>query len=144
MFGVITGYSDHTLGDHIPCAAVAMGANVIEKHYTLGRHLEGPDHIFAIEPKELADMVNKIREIESACGDGIKNGPRTEELELYTKARRSIIARRKIIKGQVIANEDIVIKRPGLGIHPSQINLVVGKIAKMDIEGDEPISWGMI
>jgi sialic acid synthase SpsE len=144
MFGVITGYSDHTLGDHIPCAAVAMGAKVIEKHYTLGRGLPGPDHNFAIEPDELKAMVNKMRDIEAAFGDGIKNGPRTEELELFTKARRSIIARNKIIKGQVIKNEDIIIKRPGLGIHPSQINVVVGRIAKSDIEEDEPITWDTI
>ncbi len=144
MFGVITGYSDHTLGDHIPCAAVAMGAKVIEKHYTLGRHLPGPDHNFAIEPNELKAMVDKIRDIESAFGDGLKNGPRAEEKDLYTKARRSIIARNKIDKGQLIKENDIIIKRPGLGIHPTQINLVVGKVAKITIEEDEPITWEMI
>jgi N,N'-diacetyllegionaminate synthase len=144
MFGVITGYSDHTLGDHIPCAAVAMGAKVIEKHYTLGRQLPGPDHNFAIEPDELKTMVSRIRDIESAIGDGIKNGPREEEMELFTKARRSIIAKNKINKGQVIKEEDIVIKRPGLGIHPSQITLVVGKKALQDIDEDEPITWAMI
>jgi sialic acid synthase SpsE len=144
MFGVIVGYSDHTLGDHIPCAAVAMGAKVIEKHYTLDRTMEGPDHNFAIEPKELKAMVNKMRDIELAFGDGIKNGPREEELELYIKARRSIIAKNKIIKGQIITNNDIIIKRPGFGIHPSQINIVVGRIAKKDIEEDEPITWDTI
>jgi sialic acid synthase SpsE len=144
MFGVITGYSDHTLGDYIPCAAVAMGAKVIEKHYTLGRHLPGPDHNFAIEPGELKLMVQRIRDIESAFGDGIKNGPRPEEMELYTKARRSIIAKNKINKGQVIEEKDLVIKRPGLGIHPSQIALVVGKKAVKDIEEDEPITWQML
>lgn len=144
MFGVITGYSDHTLGDHIPCAAVAMGAKVIEKHYTLGRGLPGPDHNFAIEPEELKAMIGRIRDIESAFGDGLKNGPRAEEQELYTKARRSIIAKNKISKGQVITNDDIIIKRPGLGIHPSQIHLVVGKTAKANIDDDEPITWEMI
>ncbi|MCW3102567.1 MAG: N-acetylneuraminate synthase [Bacteroidetes bacterium] len=144
MFNVITGYSDHTLGDHIPCAAVAMGAKVIEKHYTLGRGLPGPDHNFAIEPEELKIMMERIRDIESAIGDGIKNGPRAEEMELFTKARRSIIAKNKISKGQVIAEGDIVIKRPGMGIHPSQIALVVGKKALQDIDEDEPITWEMI
>ncbi|MCE3278363.1 MAG: N-acetylneuraminate synthase [Bacteroidetes bacterium] len=144
MFGVITGYSDHTLGDHIPCAAVAMGAKVIEKHYTLGRGLPGPDHNFAIEPEELKVMVSRMRDIESAIGDGIKNGPREEEMELYTKARRSIIAKTKINKGHIITGNDIVIKRPGLGIHPSQIELVIGKKAIKDIEEDEPITWDMI
>ncbi len=143
-FNIVTGYSDHTMGDHIPCAAVAMGAHVIEKHYTLGRQLPGPDHNFAIEPNELKDMVNKIRDIESAFGDGLKNGPRVEEQELFTKARRSIIARNKISKGQLIKDADIIIKRPGLGIHPSEINSVVGKTAKKDIEEDEPITWEMI
>lgn len=144
MFDVITGYSDHTMGDHIPCAAVAMGAKVIEKHYTLGRHLPGPDHNFAIEPEELKTMVSRIRDIESAVGDGVKNGPRAEEMELFTKARRSIIAKKKISKGHQITEEDIVIKRPGLGIHPSQITVVVGKTAKRDIDEDEPITWEMI
>lgn len=144
MFGVITGYSDHTLGDHIPCAAVAMGASVIEKHYTLGRSLPGPDHNFAIEPQELKDMVSRMRDIESAMGDGIKNGPREEERELYTKARRSILAKTKISKGQPIREEDLVIKRPGLGIHPSQLLSVIGRVALRDIEEDEPITWEMI
>jgi sialic acid synthase SpsE len=144
MFGVISGYSDHTLGDHIPCAAVAMGAKVIEKHYTLERNLPGPDHNFAIEPQELKLMVERIRDIESAFGDGIKNGPRLEEEELYTKARRSILARNPIKKGQVIKDNDIVIKRPGMGIHPAQINLVVGRIAQIDIDEDEPITWKML
>lgn len=144
MFDVITGYSDHTMGDHIPCAAVAMGAKVIEKHYTLGRQLPGPDHNFAIEPVELKSMVSKIRDIESAFGDGLKNGPRKEEEELFTKARRSIIARKKISKGQTIKDEDIIIKRPGSGIHPSLINLVVGKVAQQPIDEDDPITWEMI
>jgi sialic acid synthase SpsE len=144
MFNVITGYSDHTMGDHIPCAAVALGAKVIEKHYTLGRDLPGPDHNFAIEPEELKVMVSRMRDIESAIGDGVKNGPRTEEMELYTKARRSIIAKNKISKGQVIEENDLVIKRPGLGIHPSQIGIVVGKKAMKDIDEDEPITWEMI
>jgi sialic acid synthase SpsE len=143
-FGVITGYSDHTLGDHIPCAAVAMGAKVIEKHYTLDRQLPGPDHNFAIEPEELELMISKIRDIESAIGDGIKNGPREEEMELFSKARRSLIARQKISKGSVITEEDIIIKRPGLGIHPSQLSIVVGRKALKDIDEDEPITWEMI
>jgi sialic acid synthase SpsE len=144
MFGVITGYSDHTLGDHIPCAAVAMGAKVIEKHYTLGRHLPGPDHNFAIEPEELKNMIDRIRDIESSMGDGLKNGPREEEMELFSKARRSILAKNRIGKGQTITGDDIVIKRPGLGIHPSQIYSVIGRVAQRDIEEDEPITWEMI
>jgi len=143
-FDVIVGYSDHTLGDHIPCAAVAMGAKVIEKHYTLDRNMEGPDHAFAIEPAELDVMVKKIRDIESAIGNGIKNGPRREEMEFYEKARRSIMAKRDISEGEIIKDEDLVIKRPGTGIHPSQLPIVIGRKALKDIEVDDPITWDSI
>jgi sialic acid synthase SpsE len=143
-FNVIVGYSDHTLGDHISCAAVALGAKVIEKHSTLDRNMNGPDHAFAIEPHELKDMVLKIRDIESGLGDGIKNGPRLEEMEFYQKARRSIIAKRNIAKGEIIKDEDLIIKRPGYGIHPSQLAIVVGRIAQTDIEADEPLTWEVI
>jgi sialic acid synthase SpsE len=143
-FGVITGYSDHTLGDHVPCAAVALGAKVIEKHYTLNRDMEGPDHAFAIEPTELTEMVRKIRDIEMALGDGRKNGPREEEAEFYKNARRSVIAKRNLKKGDVIQSEDLVIKRPGYGIHPSLINTIIGRIAQTDIEAESPITWNMI
>jgi sialic acid synthase SpsE len=140
-FDVITGYSDHTLGDHIPCAAVGLGAKVIEKHYTLDRNLDGPDHAFAIEPSELEAMVNKIRDIEFSLGNGIKNGPREEEMEHYKKARRSIVAFRDIKKGARIENKDLIIKRPGYGIHPKMINIVVGRIARKDFIVDDPITW---
>jgi sialic acid synthase SpsE len=143
-FNVITGYSDHTMGDHIACAAVALGAKVIEKHYTLSRKMDGPDHAFAIEPNELAEMVSKIRDIEAGLGDGLKNGPREEEMEFYKKARRSILSSRNISKGEVIQDQDIVIKRPGYGIQPSLIDLVVGRTAKVNIEADSPITWDMI
>jgi sialic acid synthase SpsE len=143
-FNVITGYSDHTLGDHIACASVAMGAKVIEKHYTLSRKSEGPDHAFAIEPQELKDMVDKVRDIEAALGDGMKNGPREEELEFYKNARRSLIAGRDIKKGETISGEDIVIKRPNYGIHPSLINQVIGRRALADIGQDDPITWDKI
>lgn len=144
MFGIITGYSDHTIGDHIPIAAVAMGAKVIEKHITLDRSLSGPDHAFAMELDELKDMVSRIRDVESSIGDGFKNGPRNEEMELYKKARRSIIAKNKISKGSIIKSEDIIIKRPGLGIHPSYENIVIGRKALKDIEEDEPINWDLL
>jgi sialic acid synthase SpsE len=143
-FNVITGYSDHTMGDHIACAAVALGAKVIEKHYTLSRKMDGPDHAFAIEPHELEDMVSKIRDIESGLGDGMKNGPRDEEMEFYKNARRSILSARNISKGEIIQDQDIVIKRPGYGIQPSMINMVIGRTAKTDIEADSPIIWEMI
>jgi sialic acid synthase SpsE len=143
-FNVITGYSDHTMGDHIACAAVALGAKVIEKHYTLSRKMDGPDHAFAIEPNELAEMVSKIRDIEAGLGDGMKNGPREEEMEFYKNARRSILSSRNISKGEVIQDHDIVIKRPGYGIQPSMINMVIGRTAKTNIQADSPITWEMI
>jgi N,N'-diacetyllegionaminate synthase len=143
-FDVITGYSDHTLGDHIACAAVALGASVIEKHYTLDRTMSGPDHVFAIEPRELKNMVDKIRDIEAAKGDGMKNGPRAEEMEFYKNARRSVLAARDIAIGEIIKNEDLIIKRPGYGIHPSMINLIIGRTANQNIEADSPITWEKI
>ena len=86
-------------------------------------------------------MINKIRDIENAFGDGIKNGPRPEELELFKKARRSIVAKNKISKGQVIKDRDIIIKRPNYGIHPSFIEKIIGRKAIDDIEKDAPITW---
>jgi N,N'-diacetyllegionaminate synthase len=141
-FGCIVGYSDHTLGDHISCAAVANGAKVIEKHYTFDKNASGPDHQFAIEPNDLKAMIEKIREIEISLGDGIKNGPREEELEMYNKARRSILANKNLKKGDIITEESLVIKRPGLGLSPLFIDNIIGMTIKCDIEKDEPINWG--
>ncbi len=143
-FNVIVGYSDHTLGDHISCAAVAMGAKIIEKHFTLNRDFNGPDHSFAIEYNELKDMVNKIRDIEIGMGDGIKNGPRHEEMEFYRNARRSVIAKRNIKKGQVIKDEDLIVKRPNYGIHPKFLSVIIGRKAKVEIIEDEPVTWEKI
>ncbi len=140
-FGCIVGYSDHTLGDHIACAAIANGAKVIEKHYTFDKNAKGPDHQFAIEPIDLKNMINKIREIEYALGDGIKNGPREEELEMYNKARRSILASKDLNKGDIITEECLVIKRPGLGISPLFLENLIGMKLTSDIKKDEPINW---
>jgi sialic acid synthase SpsE len=143
-FGTLVGYSDHTMGEHISLAAVAMGACVIEKHFTLDRTLPGPDHAFAIEPHEMSDLMKKIREIEVACGDGIKNGPRQEELEMAEKGRRSLHARVPIIAGQVIRADMLVAKRPGLGIPPHLLAQVVGRTARRNIESDDWITWDML
>lgn len=140
-FGCIVGYSDHTLGDHISCAAVARGAKVIEKHYTFNSKAKGPDHQFAIEPKELKEMIEKIREIELSLGDGIKNGPRDEEMEMYNKARRSILANKNMKKGEVITADSLVVKRPGLGLSPLFFNNLIGMTLKSDVSQDEPINW---
>jgi sialic acid synthase SpsE len=143
-FGTVTGYSDHTQGDHIALAAVAMGASVIEKHFTLNRNLEGPDHPFAIEPAELSLMISRLREIEAAIGDGRKEGPRAAEQEMFDKGRRSLHARVAIPSGETITADMIAVKRPGLGISPKLHEHVVGRKARVDIEADHWITWDMI
>lgn len=143
-FGAHTGLSDHTRGIHVSVAAAAMGARVIEKHVTLDRSLEGPDHPFAIEPGELAELVRQIRDVELAVGDGFKRGPSEKELEFYEKARRSIHADRDISEGEIITEEMLCAKRPGYGIRPKFINLVVGRRAKRKIMAEEWITWEMI
>jgi N-acetylneuraminate synthase/N,N'-diacetyllegionaminate synthase len=140
-FNVPVGFSDHTLGIHIPVAAVVMGACVIEKHFTLDRNLLGPDHSFAIEPAELNEMVRCIRDIEKAKGNGIKEKSELESEEMYVKARRSIHARVNIPKGATITRDMLIIKRPGYGIKPKFIDLVVARGAKRDIKEDEWITW---
>jgi N-acetylneuraminate synthase/N,N'-diacetyllegionaminate synthase len=143
-FGVITGLSDHSIGIHIPVAAVAMGAKLIEKHFTLSRKLKGPDHPFAVEPDELKEMIKQIRDVEKALGDGKKLGPKATELENFEKARRSIHAKVNIPKGTKITKDMLIIKRPGYGIKPKFIDVVIGREAKKDIEEDEWITWEMI
>lgn len=143
-FNIIVGYSDHTLGDHVAIASVAKGAKVIEKHYSLSRDMQGPDHKFSIEPVELKSFINKVRQVEDSMGDGIKSGPREEEMEMYNKARRSIYAKNNISKGQVIKSNDLVIKRPNEGIHPYLIDVIIGREAKNDIKGDFPVTWSDI
>jgi len=143
-FNTLVGYSDHTIGDHIALAAVAMGACVVEKHFTLDRALPGPDHSFAMEPEELSGMMRKIREIEAGFGDGIKNGPRLEELEMAKKGRRSLHVLTAIIAGQTINDNMLVVKRPGLGVSPCFRDQIVGRTALRDIEADEWVTWDMV
>ena len=143
-FKIPIGFSDHTLGIHIPIAAVAMGACVIEKHFTLDRTLPGPDHSFAIEPDELKEMVKCIRDVEKAKGSGIKEKSELESEEMYIKARGSIHARWDIPKGTEITRDMLIIKRPGYGIKPKFIDIVVGRDAKKDIKEDEWITWEMV
>lgn len=144
VFGTLVGYSDHTMGEHISLVAVALGACVIEKHFTLDRTLPGPDHAFAIEPHEMSELMNKIREIESSFGNGIKNGPCQEEIEMAEKGRRSLHARVPIISGQVIRADMLVAKRPGLGIPPFLRAQVIGRTARRNIEADDWITWDML
>jgi sialic acid synthase SpsE len=144
-FGVPVGFSDHSLGIHIPPAAVAIGANLIEKHITLDRSHPGPDHAFAIQPDELIAMVSHIRDVERALGDGQKHGPTTAEAEeMYAKARRSIVAARPIPTGTVITDDMLTVKRPGFGIKPRDRHAVVGRRAARDIAEDEVITWDLV
>ena len=140
-FGTLVGYSDHTLGDQVSLAAVALGACFVEKHFTLDRSLAGPDHPFAIEPRELAEMVSRIREVESALGDGRKAGPRAEEGEMAEKGRRSLHARHDIPEGTRIDDGMLVVKRPGMGISPSLRAQLLGRKAGRLIHADEWITW---
>lgn len=144
VFNVLTGYSDHTVGDNVPLAAVSMGAVAIEKHFTLDRKMTGPDHAFAIEPDELKLMMKKIREIETAFGDGTKAGPREQEHDLYFKARRSLHAAIDIKKGEIISEKMLISKRPGFGIPIFQKNIVIGRKAQKNIDKDSWISWDFI
>ena len=143
-FECLVGYSDHTEGDSVAVASVAMGACMLEKHFTLDSSLPGPDHSFAIEPNALAALVSKVREVESALGDGYKDGPREEEREMFEKGRRSLHTKVDIAAGQIIETSMLTVKRPGLGISPAQQSEVIGRVAKMDIAADHWITWDMI
>ncbi len=137
-FGLKVGYSDHTKGIEVPIAAVALGATVIEKHFTLDRNMEGPDHKASLEPDELKAMVDSIRHIESALGDGMKQ-PAESEKKNMDVARKSIIAKKGIKAGEVFTEENLTIKRPGDGISPMRWFDVIGKVASRDFEEDELI-----
>jgi len=137
-FKIDVGYSDHTLGIEVPIAAVAMGAKVIEKHFTLDRALPGPDHKASLEPDELKAMVKAIRNIEVALGDGIKR-PSKSEAKNMAVARKSIVAKRDIKKGEKFTEENITVKRPGNGISPMRWDKIIGKIANRDYKEDEII-----
>ena len=136
--GVKIGYSDHTLGIEVPIAAVAMGATVIEKHFTLDRNMEGPDHKASLEPAELTAMVTAIRNIELALGDGIKKPSKSEQKNILI-ARKSIVAIEDIKKGDIFTEENISVKRPGNGISAMKWHNVLGTISEKNYIEDELI-----
>ncbi|TXT30682.1 MAG: N-acetylneuraminate synthase [Chitinophagaceae bacterium] len=139
MFGVKVGYSDHTMGIEVPIAAVALGGKLIEKHFTLDRSLPGPDQLASLEPDELKDMVKLIRNIEKAIGgSGIKE-PSESEIKNISIARKSIVAKSSIQKGEKFTEFNITTKRPGTGISPMRWDEVVDKIAFKDFDEDELI-----
>ncbi len=135
---VAIGYSDHTLGIEVPIAAVALGATVIEKHFTMDRNAEGPDHKASLEPEELTAMVKAIRNIEQALGNGIKT-PSPSEQKNIVIARKSIVAGSFIHAGDIFTEENLTVKRPGSGISPMQWNNVLGKKANKNFEPDDLI-----
>lgn len=132
------GYSDHTRGIEVPVAAVAMGAEVIEKHFTLDRNMEGPDHKASLEPDELEAMVRSIRNIEWAMGDGLKRPSESEQVNIEV-VRKSVMAARDIRKGEMFTDENLTTKRPGTGISPMRWTEIIGTIAKRDFAMDELI-----
>lgn len=137
-FGVQVGYSDHTVGIEVPIAAVALGARVIEKHFTLDRGLPGPDHRASLEPEELAAMVTAIRNIERAMGDGIKR-PSPSELKNRAIARKSLVARVAIAAGETFGAHNVAAKRPGTGLSPMHWDDVCGRVARRAFAADELI-----
>jgi len=138
FLGVNIGYSDHTLGIEVPIAAVAMGATVIEKHFTLDKNMEGPDHKASLEPDELKAMVCAIRNIERALGNGIKK-PSLSEQKNKPIARKSIVAARDIRKGELFTEESMTVKRPGTGISPMRWDEVIGRAAHRKYNMDQLI-----
>ncbi len=136
--GVKIGYSDHTKGIEVPVAAVALGATVIEKHFTLDKTMEGPDHKASLEPNELKAMVDAIRNIEDSLGDGIKKPAESEKKNIKI-VRKSIVAKCDIKAGEVFTEDNLTTKRPAAGISPMQWFEVIGKVAKRDFSEDELI-----
>ncbi|HHX95326.1 MAG TPA: N-acetylneuraminate synthase, partial [Clostridia bacterium] len=137
-FNTPVGYSDHTIGIEVPVAAVTLGATVIEKHFTLDRNMEGPDHKASLEPHELKAIVSAIRNVELAMGDGVKK-PTPSEKKNIAVARKSIVASRNIKKGEVFTEDNLTTKRPGNGISPMRWYEVLGQRAVRDFKEDELI-----
>lgn len=139
-FGKVVGYSDHTAGIEVAVAAVAMGARIIEKHFTLDRKQPGPDHRVSLEPAELRSMVEAIRHVEAALGDGIKR-PAKSELVNLDVVRRSIVATRDLQPGEVIGPEDVTIKRPGTGIASVDLEKIIGLRLARPVKRDDVVTW---
>jgi len=144
-FQVPVGFSDHTTGTAVAIAAAALGAAIIEKHFTLDRSLPGPDHAFSLEPDELRELVQGVREAQAALGDGRKSGPTPEEREdLYVVARRSLVAARSLPAGTTLERDMLTTKRPGLGIAPRELERVLGRRLKVALDEDDILKWDMV
>lgn len=139
-FSYPVGYSDHTRGIEIPIMAVAMGATIIEKHFTLDKKMTGPDHKASLDIVELREMVSAIRNVEMAFGNGEKKIAKGE-CDTIKVARKSVVSKRKIKKGTILQLDDLTIKRPGTGIEPKYLKELIGRRIKRDFENDEIIKW---
>lgn len=139
-FKLPVGFSDHTMGIELSVAAVALGARVIEKHFTLDKNSEGPDHKASLEPDELKLMIDSIRNVEKAMGNGVKELSK-DELSIKKMARKSIMASRDIEKGETLKKHMLSIKRPETGIYPKYLDQIIGKEINKSIKKDEPIKW---
>jgi N-acetylneuraminate synthase len=139
-FGVPVGLSDHTLGWEATLAAVALGASIIEKHFTLDRSLPGPDHLASLDPQELKEMITQLRRVESAMGDGLKR-PTPSEANSRAVGRKSIVAAKALPAGHVLAATDLGVKRPGLGIPPGRLEALVGRRLSRGLEEDQALGW---
>lgn len=142
-FNVPVGFSDHTSGITAAITAIALGAVIIEKHFTLDKSLPGPDHAMSLEPGSLREYINAIRESEIALGAEEKKA-QLSELDILQMARRSLVSARKITKGEIITPKDVLLKRPATGIPPNEWELAMGREARIDIEADVPITWSML
>jgi sialic acid synthase SpsE len=139
-FGLPVGYSDHSPGIEVSIAAVALGAEVIEKHFTLDRTLQGPDHAASLEPDNLKLMVEAIRNVEAAMGDGIKR-PAACEVPNISVARKSIVASRPMPAGHRLHASDLQIKRPGNGLSSKYLPALIGRTLRTEIEADSIVLW---
>lgn len=139
-FDIVAGYSDHSAGDVVVLASVALGAKVIEKHFTLSKNANGPDHAHSMEPEEFTQMVKKTRLLEKAMGSGVKEVVE-EEFETVVVQRRSLHAKRDIKMGEIISKEDIIELRPAVGILPKYKNIIIGRKAKIDIGKHQALYW---
>ena len=135
-FGLNVGYSDHTMGTAVSVAAVALGATVIEKHLTLDRNMQGPDHLSSLEPNEFKQMVDQIRSIEIALGSKIKK-PTNSEMKNINIVRKSIVAKVKISKGEIFSDDNLTVKRPGTGLSPMNWDILIGMKSDREYEPDE-------
>ena len=138
------GFSDHSIGVNCAVASIAIGGKIVEKHFTLDRNMEGPDHCFSSTPEELMQMVRSIREVELSMGSSIKR-PVSDEISLRDKLRRSIVAARNIEKGEILTEDKITAKRSNVkGLEPRYIEIIVGREVKKNISKDDPITMDLL